>query len=59
MGIAALPGQHGLKVFISYSRSDLEFVQQLVPALEALHYAITIDTTDVFEQSFGRIGSAR
>jgi len=48
MGLAALPGQHGLKVFISYSRSDLEFVQQLVPALEALHYAITIDTTDVF-----------
>lgn len=46
MGIAA-SGQHGLNVFISYSRSDLDFVQQLVPALEALNYAITIDTEDI------------
>ena len=46
MGIAA-SGQHGLNVFVSYSRSDLAFVQQLVPALEALNYAITIDTEDI------------
>jgi cbb3-type cytochrome oxidase subunit 3 len=46
-GMAVLPSQHGLKVFISYSRSDREFVQQLVLALEALGHAITIDTIDI------------
>ncbi|WP_161493332.1 TIR domain-containing protein [Zoogloea sp. LCSB751] len=32
-----------LKVFISYSRRDLEFTEQLCAALEALGYVITID----------------
>ena len=33
----------GLKVFVSYSRKDLDFVEQLAPALEALGYTIIID----------------
>ena len=33
----------GLKVFVSYSRRDLDFAEQLVPALEVLGYTIIID----------------
>jgi hypothetical protein len=33
----------GLKVFVSYSRKDLDFAEQLVPALEVLGYTIIID----------------
>lgn len=33
----------GLKVFLSYSRRDLDFAEQLVAALEALAYTVIID----------------
>ncbi|MBC7778804.1 MAG: toll/interleukin-1 receptor domain-containing protein [Proteobacteria bacterium] len=33
----------GLKVFVSYSRRDLEFAEQLAAALEALAYTVIID----------------
>lgn len=33
----------GLKVFVSYSRRDLDFAEQLVAALEALAYTVIID----------------
>jgi hypothetical protein len=33
----------GLKVFVSYSRRDLDFAEQLVPALEVLGYTVIID----------------
>ena len=39
---AGLDGQ-GLKVFVSYSRRDLDFAEQLVVALEALGYTVIID----------------
>lgn len=37
----------GLKVFVSYSRKDLDFVEQLVQALETLGYTIIIDRSGI------------
>lgn len=37
----------GLTIFVSYSRRDLDFAEQLVTALEAFGYAVVIDRTGI------------
>ncbi|MDZ4842117.1 MAG: toll/interleukin-1 receptor domain-containing protein [Hyphomicrobium aestuarii] len=38
----------GLKVFLSYSRKDLDSADQMVPALEAFGHVVSIDREDIF-----------